>query len=185
MLAQRRAGAAPAVQGVAEALPVGDRSFDVALAVLTVHHWVDAHAGLGELARVARRQVVVTWDPVVSSGFWLHRDYLPELVAFEASLSSVADVLGTLDGAEPRVLPVPRDCVDGFLGAQWADPRALLDPAVRASMSGLSLLDQGVVQRAVDRLASDLDDGSWQRRNAELIGLASLDLGYRLVVAGR
>jgi len=38
MLGQRRPGAAPAVQAVAEALPFADGAFDTALAVLTMHH---------------------------------------------------------------------------------------------------------------------------------------------------
>src|SRR4051794_19643529 len=41
MLQQRPAGAHPAVQGVAEALPFPDASFDAALCVLTTHHWED------------------------------------------------------------------------------------------------------------------------------------------------
>jgi SAM-dependent methyltransferase len=59
MLAQRSAGAAAAVRAVAEALPLPDRSFDAALAILTVHHWADAALGLAELSRVARRIVVL------------------------------------------------------------------------------------------------------------------------------
>lgn len=184
MLAQRAADAAPAVRGVAEALPVPDDSFDAALAILTVHHWRDAHHGLRELARVARRQVVVTWDPAASSGYWLNRDYLPELFEHEAAISSLRDVLDVLDVLEVRTMEVPRDCVDGFLGAQWATPQDYLDPAVRAAMSGLALLDQGVVNDAMARLARDLADGTWERRNAELATLASLDTGFRLVVAG-
>ena len=165
MLAQRAADAAPAVRGVAEALPVPDDSFDAALAILTV-------------------QVVVTWDPAASSGYWLNRDYLPELFEHEAAISSLRDVLDVLDVLEVRTMEVPRDCVDGFLGAQWATPQDYLDPAVRAAMSGLALLDQGVVNDAMARLARDLADGTWERRNAELATLASLDTGFRLVVAG-
>ena len=185
MLAQRASDAASAVRGVAEALPVGDDAFDAALAILTIHHWRDPRLGLRELARVAPRQVVVTWDPTASSRHWLHRDYLPELLAHEASLSSLSDVLDELEVRDVAVLEVPRDCVDGFLGAQWARPEDYLDPAVRAGMSGLSLLDQEVVASAMDRLARDLDDGTWQRRNAELVGLSFFDCGFRLVVAER
>jgi SAM-dependent methyltransferase len=184
MLAQRAAGAAPAVRGVAEALPVADGTFDAALAILTIHHWNDPCQGLRELARVARRQVVVTWDPEASSRHWLHRDYLPELLAHEASLSSLHDVLDVLDARDVVVMEVPRDCADGFLSAQWASPADYLDPSVRAGMSGLSLLDQDVVNDAMARLARDLSDGTWERRNAELAELASLDTGFRLVVAG-
>ena len=62
MLAQRARDAAPAVQAVAEALPFPDGAFDVALAVLTVHHWRDRAAGLAEMRRVADRQVLYVFD---------------------------------------------------------------------------------------------------------------------------
>ncbi len=39
-------------QGVAEALPLPDRSHDVAWSLSTVHHWPDLMAGLAEVGRV-------------------------------------------------------------------------------------------------------------------------------------
>ena len=64
MLAQRQAGAAPAVRAVAEALPFGDNAFGAAMGVLTVHHWSDRARGLAEMRRVARGPVVLfTRDP--------------------------------------------------------------------------------------------------------------------------
>ena len=185
MLAQRGDDASPAVRAVAEALPVGDDSFDAALAILTVHHWIDPVAGLRELARVARRQVVVTWDPTVSAEFWLLRDYLPELRAFEASLPSLDAVIEVLGAIDVITLFVPRGCRDGFAGAAWDEPKSYLDPAVRAGMSGIQLVDQLVVGEALARLGRDLDDGTWLARNAELASAESLDVGYRLVIAER
>src|SRR5215475_2519096 len=65
MIRQRRAGAAPVVQASAHDLPFRDDRFGGSLAILTVHHWPDRARGLGELARVARRRVViVTWDQI-------------------------------------------------------------------------------------------------------------------------
>ncbi|MDN5932895.1 MAG: class I SAM-dependent methyltransferase, partial [Pseudonocardia sp.] len=61
MIAQRPPGAAPAVRAVAERIPLRDGAVDVALAVPTVHHWPSVAAGLAELRRVARRQVVLTF----------------------------------------------------------------------------------------------------------------------------
>ena len=58
------------VNGVGEALPFADGTFDVALAVLTIHHWRDLARGLGELRRVARRQVVFYFEPLTTYGFW-------------------------------------------------------------------------------------------------------------------
>src|SRR3954468_13512123 len=59
MIAQRPAGAAPALQAGAERLPFADASFDAALAVLTMHHWSDWRAGVAELRRVARQRAVM------------------------------------------------------------------------------------------------------------------------------
>jgi len=62
-------------------------------------------------------------------------------------------------------------------------PRAYLDPQVRAGISVFGILDRAEVDRMVERLRADLDSGEWERRNADLLGLEELDLGYRLVVA--
>src|SRR3954452_15919190 len=80
MIAQRSPGAAPALQGSAESLPLGDDSVDAALVVLSDHHWSDRTAGLRELRRVARRRVVIfSFDPAEFDRMWLVRDYLPQV----------------------------------------------------------------------------------------------------------
>jgi SAM-dependent methyltransferase len=184
MLDQRPWGTAPAIRAAAEALPFGDDAFDVALAILTVHHWRDPHAGLAELQRVAPRQVVVSWDREATVAFWLCRDYLPELEQHVAGQSAVDDLPHVLDVHEVRTLLVPRDCSDGFLGAGWDRPEAYLDRTARGAMSGLALLDQDAVDAAMARLARDVADGTWHRRNAELAELDAYDAGFRLVLAG-
>lgn len=183
MLRQRGPDAAPAVRATAEALPCGDDRFDVALALLTVHHWRDPVAGLAELRRVARRQVVLTWDVEVMARYWLVADYLPEITARERRLATVDTVLDVFDGAEVRVVEVPWDCTDGFLAAYWRRPAAYLDDGVRAGMSGVAALPDSVVRPAMARLAEDLRTGAWQRRHGDLLSRESLDVGYRLVIA--
>ncbi|MEJ2886382.1 class I SAM-dependent methyltransferase [Actinomycetospora aeridis] len=187
MLAQRPLGSAPAVRAEAEALPLADRAVDAALAVLTVHHWRDPAAGLAELVRVSRRQVVLTWDPAVMRRFWLIADYLPEIGDAETGLATLDVVVATLTGPGRRVairpVPVPADCTDGFLAAHWARPHAYLDAAVRAAASGLARLPAPLVAAAVERLADDLAAGRWHRRHGTVATGSSADLGYRLVVA--
>lgn len=185
MIAQRPPGSARVIQGVAEDLPFADQEYDAALAVLTVHHWTDAPAGLRELRRVARRQVVLTWDPAAIAEVWLVRDYLPEIAVRERGLATLdAVVSGLGPAAEVRVVPVPMDCTDGFLAAHWRRPEAYLDPAVRRSMSAFAKIPDGVLLPAMDRLRADLASGAWAARNAELFDRDSFDAGYRLVVAG-
>jgi SAM-dependent methyltransferase len=182
MVGQRGPGAAPVVRATAEALPVGDGRFDVALALLTVHHWRDPVAGLTELRRVARRQVVLTWDVEVMARYWLVADYLPEIAVRERHLATVDTVAGVLADAEVRALDVPWDCTDGFLAAYWRRPDAYLDDAVRAGMSGVAALPESTVRPAMDRLAEDLRTGAWQRRHGDLLTRETLDVGYRLVI---
>jgi SAM-dependent methyltransferase len=185
MIRQRSADASPAVCGIAERLPFRDAGFDVALAILTIHHWSDPAAGLAELRRVAARQVVVTWDPqVFCERFWLVRDYLPEAAERERGMAKLETVVAHLQPARVEPLLVPADCTDGFFGAYWKRPHAYLDAAVRAAISGLALLDHRLVARAIERLDADLATGRWQARYAELGALSELDLGYRIVIAG-
>jgi SAM-dependent methyltransferase len=186
MIAQRPPDAAPIVQGVAELLPFADAAFDAATAVLTIHHWRDFEAGLAEMRRVADRQFVLTFDPQALNWLWLVRDYLPQIATVDAQrLPGIDCVVAALGDVEVRPLPVPRDMVDGMLAAYWARPEAYLDPQVRAGMSILALMDPTIVEAAMARLRSDLNDGTWSRRNVDLFDLDTFDAGYRLLVASR
>jgi SAM-dependent methyltransferase len=186
MIAQRPEGLAPAVQATAEAIPLEDRAVDAALAVLTVHHWPNLARGFAEMRRVARRIVVLTWDPDRARSFWLADEYLPhEAVEWDIArcppLESVMRLIGPDAAVTP--IPVPYDCTDGFFGAFWRRPEAYLDPIVRAGISNLAHFGDALAP-SFERLAADLESGEWYRRHADLLELTELDLGYR-VVAGQ
>ena len=188
MRAQRPTGTAPAVAAWAEALPFADDAFDASLALLTVHHWSDVAVGLAELRRVARRHVVLTWDPAVAVGsdFWLVRDYFPDLYRDLVDMAAVPEVLAGFTGLPVDVLPVPvpHDCTDGFAAAYWRRPAAYLDPSVRGAISSFALRDDAAVADGLARLAADVASGAWDRRNRALLDRDTFDAGYRLVVAG-
>ncbi len=186
MIAQRPPGSAPAVQAVAEHIPLRDRCADAALAVLTVHHWSDVAAGIAEMRRVARRRLVFfTWHPRPFASFWLLSEYLPEAARVDAAMAEPIRVLTRLlRGAEVRPLPVPHDCTDGFAAAYWRRPEAYLDPAVRAGISVLAKTGEKALRAGLNRLADDLRTGRWHDNHADLIQLDSLDVGYSLVTAG-
>jgi ubiquinone/menaquinone biosynthesis C-methylase UbiE len=77
----------PAVQAIAEALPFKTCAFDVALAVLTLHHWSDWRMGLAEMKRVATRVVIFTFDPDALGNFWLTQTYFPEIIELDRKRS--------------------------------------------------------------------------------------------------
>ena len=180
MLAQRPAQAAPAVRAVAAALPFPDGTFDAAMAVLTMHHWPDQRAGVAELRRVAARVVMLTFD----TGFvpWIASDYLPAIIGQDQFIFPPIDEAAAWLDADIRVVPVPRDCTDGFMGAYWARPELYLDPHRRAGMSAVRKLDPNVVEAGMEQLRTDLDSGAWDAKWGHLRDLDELDLGYRLLV---
>ncbi len=181
MLAQRRTGAAPAVQAFANRVPFRDRSFDAAMAILTVHHWRDQSAGLLEMRRVARKRcVILTWEEP-EKGFWLTRDYFPEILEYDRTIFSLALFRAVFGAIDVRPLPVPHDCTDGFLCAYWRRPEMYLDARARQAISSFSRLQE--VPEPLHRLRRDLDDGTWERRNAEILARTEMDFGYRLITA--
>jgi SAM-dependent methyltransferase len=181
MRAQRPADAARCLAAVAENLPFESQSFDVAMAVLSDHHWPDPIAGLREMQRVARRVVVFQFDTSQLDQFWLTRDYLPEIADLTAgpSLTERARAIG----ARMEPVPVPWDCADGFFCAFWRRPRAYLDDHVRRGISGWDAVGPAVEQRAVRSLQDDLGSGRWAERNLDITTLDSAELGGRLLVA--
>lgn len=184
MIAQRPVGAPPVLQATAEHLPIADDRFDVAMALVTIHHWQDWRASLREMQRVANRVIVLHFDPVANDRFWLIQDYLPEVAELSREVPSVQELSDALgEDVEVRSLAVPWDCTDGFLPAYWRRPHAYLDPRVQQSMSGLQLLDPDVLARGMQQLSDDLTDGTWERRNAALLQLDTMDAGWRLIVA--
>lgn len=181
MIAQRPAGAAPAVQGSAENLPFADQSFDAVMAVLTIHHWTDKARGLAELRRVARNRVVVlTCDPDFRGQWQTH--YWPGLIGLDDGImppmTFFAEHLGPIEIAP---VMVPHDCTDGFLYAYWRRPEAYLDPRVRKGSSGFWLIDG--VEDGARQLESDLASGAWHRAQRDLLQQDSADMGYRLITA--
>jgi SAM-dependent methyltransferase len=186
MIAQRSPGSAPVLRAVAERLPFRDAAFDAALAIFTVHHWRDTRLGLVELARVARRQVILSYDAIVEQGFWLVDDYFPEIAALDDDNRAYTSqaIARVLDVQRVEPVLVPTDCVDGFAACYWSRPEAYVDPDVQAGISGLARLDSEVRARGTERLRSDLASGAWDARYGHLRTLTELDVGYRLLVAG-
>lgn len=185
MIAQRPDGSARALEASAESIPLPDDSTDAVMALLTVHHWSDLEAGIGELRRIARRRIVVfTFDPDINQKFWLLDEYLPEAAAFDDTRAVAVDrLVRLLGGARIETVPVPHDCTDGFLAAFWRRPEAYLDPQIRAGISMFAQISDDVIRPGLARLDDDLSSGRWRHRHADLLDREALDVGYRLLVA--
>jgi ubiquinone/menaquinone biosynthesis C-methylase UbiE len=184
MRAQRPPHAAPAIDARAEALPFDDDAFDAAMACVTIHHWSPAAAGLAELRRVSRGPVVVFTFELQGLPSW-QLDYLREGVEKELPRFPAMEDIAAALGGRTRVerIPTPGDCVDGFFEAFWRRPERLLDPEVRGAQSVWALLEPGVEQRVLDRLAAALDSGAWDAEHGHLREQESLEGALRLVIS--
>ncbi len=184
MRAQRPPGSAPAIAARAESLPFDDDSVDAAMASITIHHWEPPEVGLAEMRRVARGPVVVFTFDLETLPPW-QRDYFGEGFAIESTRFPTAEAVAGALGGRTRVemVPTPADCVDGFVEAFWSRPERLLDPDVRASQSLWAVLPEGAEERAIARLAADLESGVWDAEHGHLREMNEFDGAMRLVIS--
>jgi SAM-dependent methyltransferase len=185
MIAQRPAGAARAIQGVAELLPLDDKSVDATMGIFTMQHWDDVDRGLAEVLRVTRERIVLlTLDFDVTAEMWLCKEYLPEIAEHDReTFPSIAHLQAVLPSVQVEPVPVPSDCTDGFCIALWSRPEMHLNPEIRRASSIWHLLPQSIVDNGLDRLRLGLESGEWDRRYGHLRTQPEFDVGVRLVTA--
>ena len=178
MIDQRSTGAAPVVQAVAESLPFSDGHFDAAMGIFTIHHWTNPVRGLREVARVSHRQVYLTYEPETVTGLWI-LDYFPWVkdLPHERRALSAAQLSKLINVSDVQIVPIPKDCTDGFGGAFWARPERYLEPGVQEGMSMLAVLDPALRDAGTAQLRRDLESGEWTRRYGHLLTFGALDLG--------
>jgi ubiquinone/menaquinone biosynthesis C-methylase UbiE len=183
MIAKRPEGAAPARQGVAEALPLGDHSVDAAMGTLTIHHWDDLDAGLAEMRRVARKRVVLlTIDAEKNSEIWTLSEYFPAAAQAEREkMPTMRALEARLPRATIEAVPAPSRCRDEFTSALWDRPELFLEPETLRASSLWHQLPAEMIRRGQERLRADLASGRWDEEHGHLRSLPELDIGLRLV----
>ncbi len=184
MRGQRPVDAAPCLAATAESLPLDDDSVDAAMACVTIHHWPERARGLAELRRVARGPVVIFTFELAELIAW-QRDYLGPALALEIPRFGTPDEIAAELGGVTRIetIPTPADCTDGFFEAFWNRPEAILDPTARASQSLWQLVEPGVEEQIVSRLAADLESGRWDEEHGALRSQDSYEGSLRLVIS--
>ncbi len=185
MIAKRPHGAAAALQGAAEALPLDARSVDAAMATLTIHHWRDLDAGLAEMRRVARERIVLfTIDAEKNSEIWTLSEYFPAAAQAEREkMPTMRALEAKLPQATITVVPAPSRCQDEFTSALWDRPELFLEPDVLRASSLWHQLSPELISQGQERLRADLASGRWDERFGHLRALPELDIGLRLVCA--
>lgn len=182
MIAQRKDGSYRVEKAFAEKLPFENKCFSHAMTVLSMHHWENRALAFSEINRVATEKfVAITWNPK-SDPFWLTRDYFPEIHEMDKPIfPDLEEFKQHFDDVKMKPLQIPSDCKDGFLAAFWKRPDAYLSRQVRQSMSPFSKIKN--LSAGLQKLADDLASGAWAKKNHAILGLSSLDVGYRVISA--
>lgn len=159
-------GKRAAIDAKADSLPFEGNSFDASMALLTIHHWPDIKAGLTEMRRVTKNNIVImTYDPDSLDVFW-NVHYFPELIEVERNrypkINFVADSLG--GNCRVVEVPIPFDCTDGFQEAFYGRPEEFLRAEVRKSQSAWGFLSPETEARLVQNLADALKSGEWDKK---------------------
>lgn len=184
MRAQRPDHLSEAVDATAEDLPFADGEFDASMGTFTVHQWSDLERGIAEMKRVTRGPIVImAADPERLHDIWVAK-YIPEALDRELTrfprIDRLVDLLG--EGTRVETIPIPLHCRDGFTEAYYGRPEQFLDPAVTGAMSSWTLIDPEIVTRFREQLASDLQDGTWDREFGHLRSQPTYEGSMRLVI---
>jgi len=173
----------PAVIGRGDALPFDDQSFDACMALLTLHHWPDMGKGLWELKRVARRVIIMTFDPNALDDFW-NVHYFPGVIEIEKRRYPTVDFIVESLGGKGEIIPVPvpLDCTDGFQEAFYGRPEAFLQKEVRLSQSAWGFLPPGLETQYVEQLRKEILSGDWDRKYGHLRTQPYFNGALRLIV---
>jgi ubiquinone/menaquinone biosynthesis C-methylase UbiE len=176
------------ISGLAEALPLQDKSMDGVIIVLATHHFSDMRNAAKEVARICPKGplVMLTMDPRESEKFWFN-DYFPEIEQHVLKsfppLNEVVTIFSGIKNWSTQTIkfPLPYDLADRNMCSGWNRPEIYLDPLMRQNTSGFALASLSAVREGLKLLENDLRSGKWDELNGHLRRQKSFDAGFRFL----
>ncbi|KAN0041149.1 hypothetical protein ACTFIV_003685 [Dictyostelium citrinum] len=161
---------AVAIDAYVENLPFKDNEFEASMSTFSVHQWSNLEAGLKEMRRVTKNQVILlTCDPKLVQDFWLN-EYAPGVLGAEAKRYPTTEKINELLGGEIEIIsiPLPLLCKDGFNEAYYGRPEMFLNSEARGSCSAWTFVDEPTRQSYLNHLKNDLESGEWDKKYSNL-----------------
>ncbi|MGN6566758.1 MAG: class I SAM-dependent methyltransferase [Flavipsychrobacter sp.] len=156
------------VQAYSDEIPFPTDYFSGAIAVLTIHHWINKQAGFTELRRVIKeggKLVFFSFTPEQTMGYWLHH-YFPQMITRAAlavpTLQEMEDMLmlAGFKNVATELYDVREDLQDHFMNAHKSHPERYLQDEVRNGMSAFRLApDRQEIITGLERLRTDIRSG--------------------------
>ena len=158
------------LEGTAESISVEDKIFAGAIAVLTLHYWLDFAASFSEINRVLKprgRFVIFTALPEQMENYWL-RHYFPEMMRHAVKqMPSMKLINQAMYHTGFKLIQTEKYFVqenlrDLFLYSGKNHPAVYLDEDVRNGISSFAYLSTPEeLQMGLKKLAYDLAGGTF------------------------
>ncbi len=176
------------IEGYAENIPLDNSSVDGVVVVLAIHHFTSFKAAADEMYRICPTGpiVIFTCDPRESEEFWFTEYFSgPWQHTFKVFPPIDVVIQDITEGkewvAEKVNFPLPHDLTDKFMIVGWRTPEIYLDPTFRQGASGFALAAEGDVNRGVQQLRNDIENGDWDRKYGYLKQQGYFDAGFRFL----
>jgi ubiquinone/menaquinone biosynthesis C-methylase UbiE len=159
------------LQGTSESISVEDKIFAGAIAVLTLHHWLDFSVSFSEINRVLKLRgkfVIFTSLPEQMENYWLHH-YFPEMMRKAVKqMPSMKLINQAIHHTGFRLINsekyfIHENFKDLFLYSGKNHPAIYLDRDVRNTISSFAYLSNPEeLQTGLKNLALDLVNGNFK-----------------------
>lgn len=158
------------VLGSVEHLPFENKSFDSAIATLTIHHWKDLEKGLSEIFRILKNGgqfLTFTSTSEQMKNYWLNH-YFPEMMRKSISqMPSFAIIKKNLERTGFTIETVEKysikdDLEDRFLYIGKNNPKIYFNENIRKGISSFAnLSNQNEIEKGLKLLENDLIKGDF------------------------
>lgn len=178
-------------EGVAESLPLEDKSVDGIICTLASHHFQNLTLCFSEMKRVLKengRIVIFTLDPrMCAADCWL-LDYFKPLLKDAYKIHPPVEVLSQLvedqitRPVKIKAYPLPYDLVDQFFFAGWRKPELYLNRDFQEGTSPLAKGRKEVVYECLNKLNTDLENGDWHKKYGTILKLTDYECGHFFLI---
>jgi SAM-dependent methyltransferase len=177
------------IKGFAEDIKLANNVFDIAICILSIHHFSDLKKSFNEISRVLKLKgvlLIYTYIPEEQNFFWL-QDYFPALFKVDIEKFPSANKLEELikdcgfEIFDVKKYELHYDLKDNFLAANWRKPENYLKKNIQSGISTFSLLSKKEIKQGAESLRNDLKSGEWTKKYGEIITEEYFDAGYRFL----
>ena len=178
-------------EGVAESLPLEDKSVDGVICTLASHHFKNLSLCFSEMKRVLKengRIVIFTLDPrMCATDCWL-LDYFKPLLEDAYKIHPPIKVISQMVEAQItqpvkiKAYPLPYDLVDHFFFSGWRKPELYFNKDFQEGTSPLAKGHKEVVYECLNRLNTDLENGDWYEKYGDILKLTEYECGHFFLI---